>query len=111
MITSENVCISKLLHLSYWEQSNHACYASKKKENFKKKDGKVRRTINSFEKIMFPGVKMDPRGGDHYKKYWTSGNFHYMRWQLSLIDSIWLQGKTEKIKLIGWSPKAYLPKP
>jgi hypothetical protein len=35
---------------------------------YKKMDGKSRRTISAFEKIMFPGVKMDPRGGDRYKK-------------------------------------------
>jgi hypothetical protein len=35
---------------------------------FKKKDGKVRKTINDFEKIMFPGERMDPRGGDRHKK-------------------------------------------
>ena len=28
--TSENVFVSKLLHLSYWEQSNHTCYAYEK---------------------------------------------------------------------------------
>ena len=34
---------------------------------FKKKDRKVRRTINDFERIMFPGVRMDPRGGYRLK--------------------------------------------
>ena len=35
---------------------------------FKKNDGKVRRTINDIERIVFPGVRMDPRGGDRLKK-------------------------------------------
>jgi len=51
---------------------------------YKKMDGKSRRTISAFEKIMFPGVKMDPRGGDRYKKKQAKRE-HYCCMLLTII--------------------------